>query len=304
MEASQTAATPKNPLTLRMALGDYPYTLPLKQGRRASPTLAFRFSPVQPVFKDFGPMVREQPFDVSELAIFTALQAKAYGKPLVLLPLVMMARFQHNCMFYNSERNRLTPADLPGRRVGVRAYSQTTGAWLRGILANDCGVDVARIKWVTFEDAHVREFRDPPGVERAGEGKNMTKMLLNGELDAAIYGAELPSEPQLRTVFADPDRAVDEWHARHGVVPINHMVVVTQALSRENPGAVREVYRLLRQDMAATHVSAPRFDFHPFGVEACRPALQLAIDYSVQQQLIPRRFSVDELFDDTTRALN
>src|SRR5437763_1895712 len=190
MEASQSAAS--QAVTLRIALGDYPHTLPLKQGRIASPNLRFEFSPVQPVFKDFGPMVREQPFDVSELAIITYLQAKAYGKPIVLLPLVMMGRFQHNCMFYNSARGRLAPADLPGRRVGVRAYSQTTGAWLRGILANDYGVDTARVHWVTFEDAHVREFRDPPGVERAGQGKAMTKMLLDGELDAAIYGAELP----------------------------------------------------------------------------------------------------------------
>jgi len=120
MEASQTVAP--QAVALRVALGDYPHTLPLKQGKLASPQLRFQFSPVQPVFKDFGPMVREQPFDVSELAVYTYLQAKAYGKPLVLLPLVMMGRFQHNCMFYNSERGRLTPADLPGRRVGVRSH--------------------------------------------------------------------------------------------------------------------------------------------------------------------------------------
>jgi 4,5-dihydroxyphthalate decarboxylase len=29
----------------------------------------------------------------------------------------------------------------------------------------------------------------------------------------------------------------------------------------------------------------------------------MIIDYCVQQQLIPRRFEVEELFDDTTRAL-
>jgi 4,5-dihydroxyphthalate decarboxylase len=42
----------------------------------------------------------------------------------------------------------------------------------------------------------------------------------------------------------------------------------------------------------------------PFGVEANRKALDLIIDYAAQQALIPRRFSVDELFDDTTRALS
>jgi 4,5-dihydroxyphthalate decarboxylase len=302
MEASQTVA--QQPVTLRVALGDYPQTLPLKQGELASPHLRFQFSPVQPVFKDFGPMVREQLFDVSELAVYTYLQAKAYGKPVVLLPVVMMARFQHNCIFYNPSRGALEPADLPGRRVGVRAYSQTTGAWLRGILVNDYGVDVGRVRWVTFEDAHVREFHDPAGVERAAEGKNMTTMLLEGELDAAIYGAELPKDPRLKTLIPEPDRAAAAWHAKHGVVPINHMVVATESLSRTQPDAVRAVFDLLRRGIQAVRpAQAGPYDFHPFGVEACRPALQLAIDYSVQQKLIPRRLSVDELFDDTTRAL-
>ena len=32
-------------------------------------------------------------------------------------------------------------------------------------------------------------------------------------------------------------------------------------------------------------------------------SLELIIDYSAQQKLIPRAFTVDELFDDVTRAL-
>jgi len=302
MEASQTVAA--KPTALRIALGDYPHTLPLKQGAIADPALRLEFSDIAPVFKAFGPMVREQPFDVCELAVFTYLQARAHGKPVVLLPLVMMGRFQHNCMFYNTERGQLGPSDLPGRRVGVRAYSQTTGAWLRGVLADDFSVDVARIRWVTFEDAHVREFRDPPGVERAADGANMTSMLLDGELDAAIYGAELPKDKRLQSVIPEPERAAVAWHTKHGVVPINHMVVVTETLSQSKPQVVRAMFDLLRHgiDAARPAPSGP-YDFHPFGVEACRPALQLAIDYAVQQSLIPRRLSVDDLFDDTTRSL-
>ena len=40
-----------------------------------------------------------------------------------------------------------------------------------------------------------------------------------------------------------------------------------------------------------------------FGVEAVRESLETLIDYSVRQCLIPRRFEVDELFDDVTRSL-
>jgi 4,5-dihydroxyphthalate decarboxylase len=292
------------PITkLRAALGDYPHTLPLKRREIPSPTIAFEFNGIQPVYKVFGAMVRERAFDMSEMAVVTYLQARSYGKPLVLLPAVMMGRFQHHCMLYNAERTKLTPADLPGRRVGVRSYAQTTGAWLRGHLQNDFGVDPARVHWVTFEDAHVAEFRDPAGVERAATGKNMTAMLLSGELDAAIFGAELPRDERLQCVIPDPARAARQWHERTGVVPINHMVVVTQELAR-SPATVREIYRLLLEGKElADAPQADGIDFNPFGFAACRPALAMIIEYCVAQKLIPRRFAVEELFDGTTGAL-
>ena len=290
---------------LRVALGDYPHTLPLKQHQIASDQVAFDFVEIKPVYKAFASMVREQAFDVSEMAIVTCLQAVAYGRPLVLLPATMMGRFQHHCMLHNAERGRLAPADLPGRRVGVRSFAQTTGAWLRGILANDYGVDLGRVHWVTFEDAHVPEFRDPPGVERVGGDKNMTKMLLAGELDAAIYGAELPDDSRLQSVIPNPQAAALAWHARHGVVPINHMVVVGKALAQDRPDLVREVYRLLLAGkVAAGGPAAGAIDLQPFGFSACRAAVQMMADYALQLKLVPRRLDLDELFDITTRALS
>jgi 4,5-dihydroxyphthalate decarboxylase len=289
---------------LRVALGDYAHTTPLKNTAIASQSLAFDFSEVQPVYKVFGAMVRERAFDVSEMAIVTYLQAKSHGKPLVLLPAVMMGRFQHNCMLYNAQRGRITPSDLPGRRVGVRSFAQTTGVWLRGHLQNDYGVDIGRVHWVTFEDAHVNEFRDPAGVERVGAAKHLGKMVLDGELAAGIYGSELPDDKRLQSVIPNPAAAARQWHAKHGVAPINHMVVVTEHLARSQPDAVREVYRMLLQGKRAAGLPKPGgLDMHPFGFAACRPALKMIIDYCVQQKLIGRRFEVEELFDDTTRAL-
>ena len=80
---------------------------------------------------------------------------------------------------------------------------------------------------------------------------------------------------------------------------------MTESLSRSKPELVREVYRMLKQAKQAAGLPKPgAIDFHPFGVEACRPALEMIIDYAVQQKLIPRPFKVDDLFDDTTRALD
>jgi 4,5-dihydroxyphthalate decarboxylase len=289
---------------LRGALGDYAHTLPLKNKQIASQSVAFDFTEVKPVYKVFGAMLRERAFDVSEMAIVSYLQAKSHGKPVVLLPAVMLGRFQHHCMLYNAERGKITSPDLEGRRVGVRSFAQTTGVWLRGHLQNDYGVDIARVQWVTFEDAHVSEFRDPAGVERAGRGKAISKMVLDGELAAGIYGQELPDDKRFQSVIPEPEAAARQWHAKHGVVPINHMVVVTEELARTQPKTVAEVYRMLLASKRAAGLPKPGgLDMQPFGFAACRPALQMIIDYCVQQQLIPRRFAVEELFDDTTRAL-
>jgi 4,5-dihydroxyphthalate decarboxylase len=176
-------------------------------------------------------MVRELKFDVIEMAIATFVRAKAYGKPLVRLPATIMGRFQHGTMLRRVDRP-LTPADLPGKRVGVRASSQTTAVWVRGILQNDYGVDVDRVHWVPFEDGHVAEYREPARVERVGADKSLLKMLREGELDAAIYGADLPNDPTLTSLIPDPQAAALKWYARHRVVPINHMVVCSKSSRR------------------------------------------------------------------------
>ena len=162
-------ATAEKIETLNVCFGTYPHTKALKQAEIKSDQVAFEFTEINPVNRAFMPMAREQKFDISEMAIVTYLQAKAYNKPLVLMPATMMGRFQHGTMLYNSERGTLRPQDLPGKRVGVRAFSQTTGVWIRGILWKDYGLDLGKVKWVTFEDAHVADAsRGPRPAGRPG----------------------------------------------------------------------------------------------------------------------------------------
>jgi len=299
-----STVTAEKVATLDACFGTYPHTKPLKSGEIKSDRVALRFTDVDPINKAFLLMVRQERFDVSEMAIATYLQAKAYGKPLVLLPATIMGRFQHGTMFYNSERGTVTPESLPGRRVGVRAFSQTTGVWLRGILWKDYGVDLGKVNWVTFEDAHVPEFRDPPGVERAAAGKDMTKMLLEGELDAAIFGGNIPSDPRLKSVITEPETAAKQWYEKHATVPVNHMVVVKSRLAQSDPAAIREIFRMLQAAKKAAGLPKPgAIDTIPFGFGAVKPALELMSSYALEMKIIPRRFSVEELFDDTTRAL-
>ncbi len=299
-----SATTAEKIETLSACLGTYPHTQALKKGNVKSDRVKLAFTEINPVNRAFLPMAREQKFDVCEMAIVTYLQAKAYGKPLMLMPATMMGRFQHGTLLYNSERGTARVEDLPGRRVGVRAFSQTTGAWIRGILWKDYGLDLGAVKWVTFEDAHVAEARDPPGVERAAAGKDITQMLIDGELDAAIFGGNMPDDPRLKSVIPNPEATALEWYKKHGIVPVNHMVVVKESLAKSDPGAVREVFRMLLDSKKAAGLpKAGTIDFVPFGFDAVKPALDLMSSYAFEMKLIPRRYSVEELFDDTTRAL-
>src|SRR5580693_9266990 len=119
-------------MRLRALLGDYPGTAALKSGAIKSDLVSFDFADYSPTHKGFKPMVREAAFDVSELAIVTYLMAKSFGKPMVLLPNVVLARFQHAYALYNAKSGTMTPADLNNKRVGIRSFTTTTGAWLRG----------------------------------------------------------------------------------------------------------------------------------------------------------------------------
>lgn len=292
-----------NVLGLRVLLGDYPNTLALKTGKVRSQDLAFDFADVKVPNTAFKDVVRDLKYDVAELAIVTFLQAKAHGKPLVLLPAVVVGALPHPFLVYNGERGRITPAELEGRRVGIRAYSVTTAAWIRGILQNDHGVDLDRIRWVTFEDPHVAEYHDPASAERAPAGKQLVKMLLDGEIDAGLVGAADLNDSRLRPVIPNPSEAAQAWCRRHNALPINHMLVIKESLRKSNPSAASEIYRLLRTSKQAAP-PASGLDTLQFGVENIRRSLELIIQYSFEQELIPRRFEVDELFDEVTRGLS
>ena len=289
---------------LRTLLGDYPNTLAFKQGQLASGAAVFDFADVKTPHTAFKRAVRGLEFDVCELAIVTFLMAKAWDKPLVLLPAVIFGRLPHKFLMYNPERGPLSPKALEGKRVGIRSSSVTTVTWIRGILARDYGVDLSKVRWVSFEEAHVAEYRDPPDVERAPAGQTMVDLLLSGDVDAGVVAEGAGTDTRLKTLIPDPNAAAAEWHKRTGVLPINHMVAVKASVSQGHPEAVRDFYRLLVESKQAAGLPvAGELDTSPMGLGANRCNLEMVIDFVHSQGLIPRRYAVDELFDDVTRTL-
>jgi len=276
--------------TLRAAIGAYPETAALLEGRVGSDLLALDNIRHTPPSKAFPAMVRQAAFQVSEMAIATFLMAKAYGKPMVLLPVVLAERAQESALLTAVDGPVRGPADLAGATIAVRAYSQTTGMWLRGSLAEFHGIRADQQRWTTFEDAHVPEFTDPPWVPRAAPGQDLMAMTRSGEAAAGIFGNDLPSG--LRTVFPDPEAAGEQFRQAHGFIPVNHLVVVRQDVAAERPDLLVELMRMFAASGARMHTR-----------ESLRPALALAIRYCAEQGMMPRPFTVEEAWEGLPAAI-
>jgi 4,5-dihydroxyphthalate decarboxylase len=128
----------------------------------------------------FRRMVRDLAYDVCEMAPTTYFAARSLGAPYIALPVFVMRRFHHGGIVCRKDANVRAPADLEGKRVGVRAYSVTTGVWTRGILADEYGVDLAKVTWVVADDDHVASVSLPPNVIRAPAGRSLAAMIAAG----------------------------------------------------------------------------------------------------------------------------
>jgi 4,5-dihydroxyphthalate decarboxylase len=302
------------PITLRTAIGAYDHVRALKDGSIRSERVRFDFVEVEPITRAFRRMVRDLEFDICEMAIATHALAHAFGKPVTALPIVLSSGFHHGALVCPLGSTLRGPADLRGRRVAVRAYSQTTGVWVRGILRSEYGLAISDITTVTEEDAHVADYRDPAHVVRAAPGKTLRGMLLAGEVDAAI--ALRPADPkEVRAVIPNAEEQAAAWYRNTGVYPINHIVSAQTALLREHPWLGPELYALFSAAKARAQPQAPPAssakarllalvgdDPLPYGIARNRAAIEMLLRLTAVQQLTPRVYGVEELFDAGTLA--
>jgi len=283
------------PLVLRTVVGKHAHVKPLWDGSVASDRVRLEFIEIDPLPKAFRRMVRELEFDLCEMALTTHALAYRFGKPITALPIPLWRRLHHGNLVCAASSTVRGPADLAGRKVGVRAYSQTTGVWIRGILQHEYGLDLDGITWVTMEDAHVAEYRDPPNAVKAAAGKGLRDLLLSGEL-AAIMGERTVDPSDVRPVIPNADEAAAGWSRRTGVFPVNHIVAIKAELLEGNPWLAGELLSLFLQ---AKLESSAADDGLPYGLEPNRRAMQMLLDFSAEQGLTPRAYQVDELFPRT-----
>jgi 4,5-dihydroxyphthalate decarboxylase len=308
---------------LRIATGNYGLTQPLKRGAVQTGRLALEFVEVEAITTNgMRPMVRNLAFDICEMAFTTYLCARAAGKPLTAIPVFLTRNFHHRTAFTSINSGIKTPKDLEGRMVGVnRGYTVTTGLWIRGILQHEYGVDLEKITWAPTDEEHVAEFKAPRNVDHRYLGKPIIELLRSGELPAAV-GDIRTDAPEVRPLIADARQAGFASFRKTGVYPINHGLVVQNAVLERDPWVAEELFRAFAaakdiylnrlrtgEATAAADKEANELagvvggDPFPFGLAPNHKALETLVDYAVEQHLIPAKVTPESLFAPSTLKL-
>src|SRR5262249_11173202 len=259
-------------------------------------------------------------FDVCEMAITTYLTARAYGEPFTALPVFVMRQFHHSPVVYNVKSGVAAPKDLEGQKVGVRAYTVTTGVWARGILATGYGVDLGKVTWVVVDEEHVQEYKKPSNViERPGA--NLAQMLAAGELAAAI-GVGAVDSPDVKALIPNAADAEAAWYRKTGIYPLNHTVVVKDSLLRGDATPAPTLFNAFKDAKAiflreltsgaelsgdaralARRRSVVGDDPLPYGLARNRRAMEAVIQFAHDQNILPRRVKPEEMFARNTLGL-
>jgi 4,5-dihydroxyphthalate decarboxylase len=299
------------PLTI--ALGNYGITKPIKEAGADLGRLNLNFVPVDQIVPMMRRMCRKLEFDICEMAFTTYVCARAAGLPFTAIPVFVTRNFHHWAVFVNTRSGVQKPKDLEGRKVGVnRGYTVTTGLWARGVLQSEYGVDLNKITWIPTDDEHVEGFKGPANVDYRFRGAKMRDLLLSGEIDAAI--GEVADVPEIQPLIPDAQNAAFGYFRKTGIYPINHGVVVKNSVLKDAPWIADELCRAFESakakylknldlgdaatswDKAAKVNAAVVGDPFPFGIDKNRKALEAVAQFALDQKMVPRRFSVEELF--------
>jgi 4,5-dihydroxyphthalate decarboxylase len=325
------------PLRLTIAVRSHGHTKALKDGTVTMNGIEFEFIEVEPQIAAFRRMVREVEFDVCELAPTTYFIAKGYGAVYTALPIFFERRFHHAGLVTRPDAGISGPKDLEGKKVGVRAYSVTTGVWTRGILVNEFGLDSDKVTWVVDDEEHVPQLTLPSNVIHAPNGRSLAEMMADGDLQAGFLanagigragpptanwnaGSGVPPVDKYDELFPNADELGAEWYRRTGIYPMHSTLVIKDSILKAHPEVAPEIYRAfvkakeiyldrLRKGDTSGKDDQKRIDLMkvvgddplPYGIKINQPAIDALRLYAAQQHLTPKHLTTDELFIDADK---
>ena len=299
---------------LNMATRDYGLMRQMKTVRVLNDEIELVYPSFHDILVAVRKMVRERAFDICEMPFTTYICAKEYAKKFTALPVFITRNFHHWAIFRSTTAGIETPKDLEGKTVGVaRGYTVTTGVWARAIIQDEYGVDLSSVTWTPSGDEHVEAYRAPENVVLLEDG-DLEGRLSSGGLVAAV-GAKV-DHPDVAAMIDDPFAAGVSALKTRGFYPINHVMVVRDALLEEMPEVATQVFdafaaskRQYVDDLKAgriaepsrvdkVHLAAMEFmdDPLPYGIEPNRHTLEGLIGHAVTQKIIPQPVALEDLF--------
>ena len=312
---------------LTLACGDYEITRPLKDGTvrpdgidlkvvtaMDSPTRHWRF-------------LRNREFDMAEVSSSSYVAARDNGLPFRAIPVFPHRRFRHGFIFVNAAKGIRKPADLVGRKVGVKFFLNSAALWLRGILQHEYDVPFTSIEWFTELDEDV-DAALPAGVKLTRASKPIVDMLVAGELDAVLHPDLIKPlrDKDTRVARLFPNYKAEEaaYFDKTGIFPIMHVLGIKQEVVEKHPWVAVNMFQAFDEAkaIAMKRMENPRIvplawyreaweeqqqilgsDPWEYGLtERNRKTLDTLVGYSHEQGLIKRRIPLEELFLDMSQG--
>jgi 4,5-dihydroxyphthalate decarboxylase len=272
-------------------------------------------------------MIRNQEFDVAELSMSNYLMAKYRGLPFAAIPVFLHRRFRHGFVFLNAAKGITGPTDLIGKKVGLRNFQATANLWIRGILEHEYKVPHRQIQWFKQDEEEV-EWTPPPdlNIQRVRAGKNVEKMLVEGDLDALIHPELiepiLNKDQRVTRLFSNYRDLEMDYFKRTGIFPIMHTTAIKQDVVDKYPWAAINLMQAFEESKRAAYkrMANPRIvplawfrhfleeqqeilgdDPWVYGLgESNRNNLETLMQYSQEQGLLGKKMALEELFINTT----
>lgn len=310
-------------LHLTLACGDYEIIRALKEGTVQPDGIELTVLTHMISSVRHWRMIRNREFDIAELSMSNYLRAKFTGLPFIAIPVFLHRRFRHGFVFINTNLGIQKPADLIGRKVGLRNYQVTNNLWVRGILEHEYGVPHRKILWYKEDEEEV-EFTPPQDLklEWVPRGKSVEGMLLEGELDAVIHPdilqPILDRDPRVGRLFENYKELEVEYFKRTGIFPIMHTTAIRQEIVEKYPWVPLNLSQAFQRAKEAAYkrMENPRVvplawfrhaleeqeatigkDPWAYGLdEPNRKNLATLMQYSYEQGLIGRLMPLEELF--------
>jgi 4,5-dihydroxyphthalate decarboxylase len=320
---------------LSLAVCDYEHVREITQGlvRANGITLTpLIFPSIEEITFRF---IKSLEWDVSELSFGKYIALTSQGiAPMVAIPVFPSRVHRHSAIYVRGDSGIKTAKDLEGRAVGIPEWAQTAGIYVRGALAEEYDVDLAKIRWLQAGvnepgRAEKVELKLPAGVSyRSRSDTSLSAMLASGEIDAVI-SARAPDafSPGVGVVRLFPNYRAEEerFFRKTGIFPIMHLITIRRAVLEQYPWIAMNLFKMFDEakrrcfnrlrDFTCARIPLPWAaaitdeiaaivgpDPYPYGIAESRPTLEAFCRYAHDQGVTQARMTIEDLFPPEVRA--